>query len=77
VVKLAWLRTLQRPEWEAINLISARVSADELNLPVEIARKLKGKKVTISEIGDGFLLKPISEDPINDDYRTSEDASIF
>jgi hypothetical protein len=77
MVKPAWLRTLQRPEWEAIKMISARVSADELNLPVEIARKLKGKKVTISEIGDGFLLKPISEDPINDDYRTSEDASIF
>ncbi len=47
-------------------MISARVSADELNLPAEIARKLKGKRVTISEISDGFLLKPVSEDPISE-----------
>ncbi len=47
-------------------MISAKVSADELNLPAEIARKLKGKRVTISEIGNGFLLIPISEDPISE-----------
>jgi addiction module RelB/DinJ family antitoxin len=47
-------------------LISVNVNADDLNLPAEIARRLKGKRVAISEIGDGFLLKPISEDPISE-----------
>jgi len=47
-------------------VISAKVCADELNLPMEIARKLKGKRVTISEVSDGFLLKPISDDPISE-----------
>jgi len=51
---------------EARKVISAKVHADELNLPVEIARKLKGKRVTISEVSEGFLLKPISEDPISE-----------
>lgn len=47
-------------------VIRARVRADDLNLPVEIAQKLKGKRVTISEVRDGFLLKPVAEDPISE-----------
>lgn len=47
-------------------MISARVHADELNLPAEIAQKLKGKLVTISEITEGFILKPVPEDPISE-----------
>jgi len=46
-------------------LITPEVNADELNLPVEVARKLKGKRVTIVEVREGFLLKPV-EDPIRE-----------
>lgn len=46
-------------------MIIPEVNADELNLPVEIARKLKGKRVTILEVREGFLLKPV-EDPIRE-----------
>ena len=43
------------PGLEVRWLISVNVNADDLNLPAEIARRLKGKRVAISEIGDGFL----------------------
>lgn len=46
-------------------LITPEVNADELNLPVEVARKLKRKRVTIVEVREGFLLKPV-EDPIRE-----------
>jgi hypothetical protein len=50
---------------EAKVLLTPEVNADELNLPVEVARKLKGKRVTIVEVREGFLLKPV-EDPIRE-----------
>ncbi|MDK2816718.1 MAG: hypothetical protein PWR22_1347 [Moorella sp. (in: firmicutes)] len=31
-------------------LLTPEVNADELNLPAEVARKLKGKRVTIVEV---------------------------
>lgn len=40
------------------------VNADELNLPTEVAQKLKGKRVTITEVREGFLLRPV-EGPIH------------
>ncbi|HHW19346.1 MAG TPA: hypothetical protein GXX30_10755 [Firmicutes bacterium] len=46
-------------------LLTPEVNADELNLPAEVARKLKGKRVTIVEVREGFLLKPV-EDPIRE-----------
>ena len=45
-------------------LIIHEVNADELNLPAEVTRKLKGKQVTIVEVREGFLLKPV-EDPVD------------
>ena len=45
------------------NKMNAEVLADELNLPSEVARKLRGKRLAIIEVKDGVLLKPIG-DPI-------------
>lgn len=47
-------------------MIRVIVNADELNLPAEVARKLWGKRITISEVSDGLLLRAISEDPISE-----------
>jgi len=41
------------------------LSSDELNLPKEIASKLKGKKIEAMEVKEGILLRPIS-DPIKE-----------
>ena len=40
------------------------IKSEELNLPEEIAKKLKGKELEIVETKEGILLKPIMEDPI-------------
>ena len=37
--------------------------AEELNLPPEVLRKLKGKRVELTEVEGGFLLRPVG-DPI-------------
>jgi len=37
--------------------------AEQLNLPENIAAKLKGKKIELLETAEGILIKPI-EDPI-------------
>lgn len=39
------------------------IKFEQLNLPAEIAKKLKGKEVEILETKQGILLKPL-EDPI-------------
>jgi virulence-associated protein VagC len=39
------------------------IKSDRLNLPEEIARKLKGKEVEFIETKEGILIKPI-ENPI-------------
>ncbi len=41
------------------------LKSDQLNLPPEIARRLKGKDVELLEVEEGFLLKPL-EDPITE-----------
>lgn len=42
-----------------------RIKSDQLPLPPEIARNLKGKAVQFLEIDGGYLLKPIG-DPIKE-----------
>jgi len=38
-----------------------RVKSEQLNLPVDVARKLKGKEVEILELKEGFLLRPVAD----------------
>lgn len=42
------------------------IKSEELNLPEEIAKKLKGKELEIIETKEGILLKPIIGDPIKE-----------
>ena len=35
------------------------LKSEQLNLPPEIARRLKGKDVELLEVEEGFLLKPL------------------
>ena len=42
-----------------------KIESDQLLLPPEIARNLKGKEVQFFEIDGGYLLKPIG-DPIKE-----------
>jgi hypothetical protein len=37
------------------------IKSEELNLPEEIAKKLKGKELEIIETKDGILLKPTNK----------------
>jgi hypothetical protein len=43
---------------------SMTVKSKRLELPDEVARKLKGKRVAFVETGEGFLLKTV-EDPVD------------
>ncbi len=42
-----------------------RVNSEQLHLPPEVARNLKGKEVQFLEIDGGYFLKPI-DDPIKE-----------
>ena len=42
-----------------------RVKSEQLHLPPEVARNLKGKEVQFLEIDGGYFLKPIG-DPIKE-----------
>ena len=46
-------------------MISKIVKSENLNLPVEIADKLRGKDIELLEVKEGFLLRPV-EDPIKE-----------
>ncbi|TDA65754.1 MAG: hypothetical protein D9V47_12445 [Clostridia bacterium] len=39
----------------------SELEAETLNLPPEVAQRLKGKRVAILEVHDGFLLKPVGD----------------
>jgi hypothetical protein len=41
------------------------LKSEQLNLPPEVAKRLKGKDVELLEVEGGFLLKPI-EDPVKE-----------
>ena len=41
------------------------IKSEQLNLPEEIARKLKGKEIEVIETQEGVLLRPL-KDPIRD-----------
>lgn len=51
------------------------MKSEQLNLPEEIAKKLKGKEVELIETQEGILLKTL-EDPIKD-ARGSLKGSCF
>ncbi|GAB6275092.1 MAG: hypothetical protein STSR0004_19570 [Peptococcaceae bacterium] len=38
-----------------------KIKSEKLNLPPEIAEKLKGKEVELLEVKGGFLLRPVSD----------------
>lgn len=42
---------------------SVVLKSEQLNLPEEIAKRLKGKEIELLETKEGILLKPV-EDPI-------------
>ncbi len=46
--------------------MSIIVKIDQLNLPLEIAEKLKGKKMELLETEEGLLLRPLQGDPIKE-----------
>ena len=46
--------------------MSIIVKIDQLNLPLEIAEKLKGKKMELLETEEGLLLRPLQNDPIKE-----------
>lgn len=51
------------------------MKSEQLNLPKEIARKLKGKVVELLETKEGILLKPL-EDPIKDARGSLKGSSL-
>ncbi|MBI5788721.1 MAG: hypothetical protein HZA78_07700 [Candidatus Schekmanbacteria bacterium] len=40
------------------------LKSEQLNLPVKLAKKLKGKEIKLVETKEGILIKPV-EDPIS------------
>ena len=42
-----------------------KIESSQITLPVEVLRRLKGKKIQFVESGGGFLMKPVS-DPIRE-----------
>ncbi len=42
------------------------VNAEQLNLPEQMAEKLKGRKIETIETDDGLLIRPIKGDPIKE-----------
>jgi len=39
---------------------SVRIESEQIRLPVEVIKKLKGKEVLFIEFQDGFVIKPVS-----------------
>jgi hypothetical protein len=52
-------------ETEEASAMTITLKSESLNLPSEIAEKLKGRDVELVEVEEGFLLKPV-EDPIKE-----------
>ncbi len=42
-----------------------RIESEQITLPIEVVRKLRGKEIFFIEFQDGFFIRPVS-DPIRE-----------
>lgn len=56
-------------------MYSVTVKSRRLELPEDLARKLKGKRVAFFETGEGILLKQV-EDPVDEAFGALKGCSL-